>query len=159
LGPALALARRLRGRAGLVKIGSQLFTAEGARAVETLAGQGFGVFLELKFHDIPNTVAGAASAAAGLPGVRTMTLHTSGGLEMMRAAKETVTGRKRRPALLGVTILTSLDAATLRQIGLAGTPRTRVLALARLAKRGDWTAWSRQPTRRGRSAVRAGRAS
>jgi len=128
------MARRLRGPAGMVKVGSQLFTAEGPRVVQRLAGLGLSVFLDLKFHDIPNTVAGSVAAAAGLPGVQMMTLHTSGGLAMMRAAREAVAGRKRRPVLLGVTILTSLDTAALCRIGLAGPASARVLALARLAK-------------------------
>jgi orotidine-5'-phosphate decarboxylase len=131
------LARRLRGSAGLVKVGSQLFTAEGPRAVKKLAGLGFGIFLDLKFHDIPNTVAAAVSAAAALPGVRMITLHTSGGLAMMRAAKEAAMHgrvRKKRPALLGVTILTSLDGGALRRIGISGSPSSCVLRLARMAK-------------------------
>jgi len=128
------MSRRVRGSAGLVKVGSQLFTAEGPRAVQKLAGLGLGVFLDLKFHDIPNTVAGSVAAAAELPGVQMMTLHTTGGLAMMQAAREAVGGRKKRHALLGVTILTSLDSAALRRIGLAGPASTRVLALARLAK-------------------------
>jgi orotidine-5'-phosphate decarboxylase len=130
----LALARCLRGSAGLVKVGSQLFTSEGPRAVQKLAGLGFGVFLDLKFHDIPHTVAGAVSAAADLPGVRMLTLHATGGPEMMRAAREALAGRKKRPALLGVTLLTSLGAATVRRIGIQGPPAARVVALARLAK-------------------------
>ncbi len=117
-----------------MKVGSQLFTSEGPRAVEKLAGLGAGIFLDLKFHDIPNTVAGAVAAAAGLPSVRMLTLHTTGGLEMMRAAREAVTGKKRRPALLGVTILTSLDAAALKGVGISGSVASRAVALARLAK-------------------------
>jgi orotidine-5'-phosphate decarboxylase len=135
LGPALALARQLRGSAGLLKVGSQLFTSEGPRAVQKLAGLGFGVFLDLKYHDIPNTVAGAVSAAAALPGVRMMTLHASGDIEMIRAARGALAGRKNRPALLAVTLLTSLDAAGLRRIGIQGSPAARVVALARLAKK------------------------
>jgi len=134
LAPALALSRRVRGSVGMVKIGSQLFTAEGPRAVQRLAGLGLGVFLDLKFHDIPNTVGGSVAAAAALPGVQMMTLHATGGLAMMQAAREAVAGRKTRPALLGVTILTSLDSAALRRVGLAGPASARVLALARLAK-------------------------
>jgi orotidine-5'-phosphate decarboxylase len=118
----------------MVKVGSQLFTAEGPRAVEKLAGLGFGIFLDLKFHDIPNTVAGAVSAAAKLPGVRLMNVHASGGVAMMRAARDAMAGRKKRPALLGVTILTSLDRAALRRIGISGSPASRAVALARLAK-------------------------
>ncbi|MBZ5502864.1 MAG: orotidine-5'-phosphate decarboxylase [Acidobacteriia bacterium] len=137
LGPACALARQLRGAAGLFKVGSQLFTAEGPRSVEKLARLGFGVFLDLKFHDIPNTVAGAVEAAASLPKVRLITLHASGGLAMMRAAREAVAGKKNRPALLGITVLTSLDAPALRRIGISGSPGTRALALARLAKEAE----------------------
>jgi orotidine-5'-phosphate decarboxylase len=130
----VALAKRIRGSAGLVKVGSQLFTSEGPRALNRLAALGFGVFLDLKYHDIPNTVAGAVAAAAELPGVRMMTLHASGGIEMMRAATERLAGRKKRPALLAVTLLTSLDAPALRRIGIQGPPAARVVALARLAK-------------------------
>lgn len=130
----MRLARRLQGVADLYKLGSKLFTAEGPRAVRMLAATGAEIFLDLKFHDIPNTVAGAVAAAAELPNVRILTLHTSGGLAMMRAAREALAGRKRRPALLGVTILTSLDAAAMRRIGLAGTPCARAVALALLAK-------------------------
>lgn len=128
------MARQLRGAAGLFKVGSQLFTAEGPRAIEKLAGLGFGIFLDLKFHDIPNTVAGAVAAAAALPKVRLITLHASGGVAMMQAAREALAGKKQRPALLGVTILTSLDAAALRRVGVSGSPAIRALALARLAK-------------------------
>jgi orotidine-5'-phosphate decarboxylase len=128
------LARQLRGAAGIFKVGSQLFTAEGPKAVEKLAALGFGIFLDLKFHDIPNTVASAVAAAARLPKIRMMTLHASGGTAMMRAAREALGDRKKRPMLLGVTILTSLDQAALEQIGLSGSPGSRALALAQLAK-------------------------
>jgi orotidine-5'-phosphate decarboxylase len=119
----------------LFKVGSTLFTAEGPQAVRMLAGLGARIFLDLKFHDIPHTVAGAVAAAAQLPRVQLLTLHASGGLAMMKAAREAVSGRKRRPALLGVTILTSFDAAALRSIGVHATPATQAVALARLAKR------------------------
>lgn len=128
------MARRLRGAVGLCKVGNQLFTAEGPRAVQELAGLGFEIFLDLKFHDIPNTVIGAVAAAANLRNVTMLTVHTSGGLAMMRAAREALAGRKAGPALLGVTVLTSLDAAALRRIGISGTPASRALALAKLAK-------------------------
>jgi orotidine-5'-phosphate decarboxylase len=118
-----------------LKVGSKLFTAEGPRAVEKLAGLGCQIFLDLKFHDIPNTVAGAVAAAASLPNVSLLTLHASGGFAMMRAAREAIEGRKRRPALLGVTVLTSMDARALRETGVSGSPTTRVVALARLAKK------------------------
>ena len=118
----------------MFKVGLQLFTAEGPRAVQKLAGLGFDIFLDLKFHDIPNTVAGAVAAAAKLPRVRLLNLHASGGVAMMRAAREAAGGGKHRPALLAVTMLTSLDAPALRRMGISGSPSTRVLALARLAK-------------------------
>jgi orotidine-5'-phosphate decarboxylase len=119
---------------GTFKVGSQLFTSEGPRAVEKLAGLGFGIFLDLKFHDIPNTVAHAVAAAARLPGVRLMTLHAANGLAGLRAAREAVGRGKNRPALLGVTVLTSFDALTLQQIGMEGSLESRVLALAQMAK-------------------------
>lgn len=128
------MARRLRGSAGLLKVGSQLFTAEGPRAVRKLADIGFEIFLDLKFHDIPNTVAGAVASAARLPRIALLTLHALGGGAMMRAAREAVGEGDNRPALLGVTILTSMDAAALKQVGLSGSPRTRALALAKLAR-------------------------
>jgi orotidine-5'-phosphate decarboxylase len=134
LGPATALARRLRGSAGLFKVGLQLFSAEGPRAVRTLAGLGFEIFLDLKFHDIPNTVAGAVAAAASLPKVRLLNVHALGGLEMMRAARDAVSGLRKRPALLGVTILTSMDAPELRRVGISGTPAKRAVELAKLVK-------------------------
>ena len=102
--------------------------------VKELAGLRFGIFLDLKFHDIPNTVAGAVTSAAALPSVRMLTLHTLGGLAMMQAAHDAAAQVKDRPMLLGVTILTSMDAAALRQAGISGSPASRALALARLAK-------------------------
>ncbi len=131
------MARRLRGVAGFFKIGSQLFTAEGPRAAERLAALGSGIFLDLKFHDIPNTVGSAVAAAADLPNVRMLTMHTLGDLPMMRAARDAVSGRKRPPLLLGVTILTSMESASLRRVGISGSPASRALALARLAKQAN----------------------
>lgn len=128
------MAERLRWSAEILKVGSQLFTAEGPKIVERIADLGFDIFLDLKFHDIPNTVAGAVAAAAELPRVKMLTLHTTGGPTMMRAARDAVAGKETRPALLGVTILTSMDAQTMERIGLAGTPGSRALSLARLAK-------------------------
>jgi orotidine-5'-phosphate decarboxylase len=119
----------------MFKVGSQLFTSEGPRAVQQLAGLGFDIFLDLKFHDIPNTVAGAVAAAAKLPRVRLVNVHASGGVEMMRAAREAAGSGKSRPAVLAVTILTSLDAKALRTIGMSGSPASRATALAELAKR------------------------
>ena len=123
----MALARKLKGVVGTFKVGSQLFTSEGPRAVEKLAGLGFGIFLDLKFHDIPNTVGHAVAAAAKLPGVRLMTLHASNGLAGLKAAREAVGEPKNRPLLLGVTVLTSFDLATLQQIGMEGSLESRVL--------------------------------
>ena len=118
----------------MFKVGSQLFTAEGPRAVTKLADLGFDIFLDLKFHDIPNTVAHAVTATARLPRVRLLTLHASGGLAVMRAAREAAGSKKNRPLLLGVTVLTSFEAATLREIGIEDSLGSRVVALARLAK-------------------------
>jgi orotidine-5'-phosphate decarboxylase len=119
----------------MFKVGSQLFTTEGPRAIHKVAGLGFDIFLDLKFHDIPNTVAGAVAAAAKLPRVRLVNVHASGGVEMMRAAREAAGSGRSRPAVLAVTILTSLDAKGLHAIGLPGSPSSRALALAQLAKR------------------------
>ena len=102
--------------------------------VEKIATLGFGIFLDLKFHDIPNTVAGAVASAAQLPRVKLLTLHTTGGLAMMRSAREALAGKKKAPALLGVTILTSMDEPTMQSVGLTGTPGSRAVALAQLAK-------------------------
>lgn len=135
LGLACALVEQLKGVVGFVKVGNQLFTAEGPQAVRQLAGLGADIFLDLKFHDIPNTVSKAVAAAAELPNVRLLTMHASGGMAMMKAASEAIVGIKNRPALLGVTILTSLDNAAIKQVGLGGTVSSRAVALARLAKK------------------------
>lgn len=134
LDQSLKFIRRLRDRLSLVKIGSQLFTAEGPEGVRRIAKLVPGIFLDLKFCDIPNTVAGAVRSAAGLPGIRMLTIHTTGGLAMLRAAKAALKGMKRPPMLLGVTVLTSLDEAELIRIGLTGPIRGRVAALATLAR-------------------------
>ena len=118
----------------MFKVGASSLRAEGPRAVTKLADLGFDIFLDLKFHDIPNTVAHAVAAAVRLPRVRLMTLHASGGLAMMRAAREAAGTKKNRPALLAVTVLTSFDEPTLREIGMEGSLGSRVVALARLAR-------------------------
>ena len=118
----------------MVKVGSRLFTAEGPAVVRQLARIGFGIFLDLKFHDIPSTVSGAVAAAVKLPGVRLVTLHTLGGAEVLDAAVKAARGAKHPPELLGVTVLTSHDATSLRRVGIAGTPSAAALKLARIAK-------------------------
>ncbi len=133
-----SLAQSVCDLVGMFKINIHLFTAEGPSAVSKLNGLGPRVFLDLKFHDIPNTVQGAVAAASVLPGVRLLNVHTLGGLEMMRAAalalQSSTLPQSQRLKLLGVTILTSMDAAALRSVGIAGSPSDRVAKLARLAR-------------------------
>ncbi|MEA3278531.1 MAG: orotidine-5'-phosphate decarboxylase [Pseudomonadota bacterium] len=116
-----------------LKVGKEMFTRLGPGFVERLTSRGFQVFLDLKFHDIPNTVAAACAAAADL-GVWMLNLHASGGRAMMEAARERLASRSQRPLLIAVTVLTSLDGADLGEIGCPGEPRDRVLRLARLAQ-------------------------
>ncbi len=130
-----ALAERLAGKVGAFKVGSQLFTAKGPEALRRVAEFGTGIFLDLKFHDIPNTVAGAVKEAAALPGVRMLTLHASGGARMLSAAREAISEMKEPPKLLGVTILTSMGPSDLREAGMLGSIRNRVLSLARMAQK------------------------
>ncbi|MGH8641741.1 MAG: orotidine-5'-phosphate decarboxylase [Burkholderiales bacterium] len=130
---ALALAKRLDTKLCRVKVGKELYTAAGPSLVEKLQRSGFGVFLDLKFHDIPNTVAAACAAGAQL-GVWMINMHALGGRAMMSAAREAVAGTKARPRLTAVTLLTSLRAADLSEVGLAGSPQEMVLRLAALAR-------------------------
>lgn len=130
---ALALAARLDPKLCRVKVGKELFVAAGPSVVARLQERGFEVFLDLKFHDIPNTVAGACRSAARL-GVWMLNVHASGGAAMMRAAREAVAGAARPPLLIGVTILTSLGDADLAHLGFAGTAEENVVRLARLAR-------------------------
>ncbi|MCX7673790.1 MAG: orotidine-5'-phosphate decarboxylase [Thiobacillaceae bacterium] len=129
---ALALAERLDPRLCRLKVGKELFVAAGPELVRTLVGRGFQVFLDLKFHDIPNTVAAACRAAAGL-GVWMLNVHASGGLKMLQAARAAVEGLPKRPRLIAVTVLTSLGRADLIEIGIDAEPQAQVLRLARLA--------------------------
>ena len=129
---ALAMAARLDPALCRLKVGKELFVAAGPAIVERLNGRGFEVFLDLKFHDIPNTVAGACSAAARL-GVWMLNVHASGGSAMMRAAREAVAAFARPPLLIGVTVLTSLSDSALGEIGFAGSAADNVGRLARLA--------------------------
>jgi orotidine-5'-phosphate decarboxylase len=136
LNEALDMARSLVGLVGMFKINIHLFTAEGPDAVRKIGALGPGIFLDLKYHDIPNTVAGAVSAAVELPNVRLLDLHATGSEAMMRAGVEALARKgPDRPKLLGITILTSLKQSDLRLIGIAGTPATRALNLALVAKR------------------------
>jgi orotidine-5'-phosphate decarboxylase len=132
-GAALELAARLDPKLCRVKVGKELFVAAGPDVVHRLQERGFEVFLDLKFHDIPNTVAGACRAAARL-GVWMMNVHASGGAVMMQAAREAVAGVARPPLLIAVTILTSLTDAALAEVGFAGTAVDSVERLGRLAR-------------------------
>jgi orotidine-5'-phosphate decarboxylase len=130
---AVDMAARLDPALCRVKVGKELFTSAGPPLVEALVARGFGVFLDLKFHDIPNTVASACKAAARL-GVWMMNVHASGGRAMMQAAREALAGVERRPKLIAVTVLTSLAQGDLTDIGMQGRPEEAVLRLARLAR-------------------------
>ena len=130
---ALALAARLDPKLCRVKIGKELFVSAGPEAVARVQERGFEVFLDLKFHDIPNTVAGACRAAARL-GVWMMNVHASGGEAMLRAAREAVESVARPPLLIGVTVLTSLAGADLERVGFLGSVMENVERLARLAR-------------------------
>jgi orotidine-5'-phosphate decarboxylase len=126
---ALALVRRLKGHLSLFKVGNQLFTREGPAIVKALRAEGVDIFLDQKWHDIPQTVAHAVSAAAALD-VRFVTVHAGGGLEMLQAAQAATKGS--RTQILAVTVLTSLDDGALRQIGFDRTVAEQVVRLARL---------------------------
>jgi orotidine-5'-phosphate decarboxylase len=133
---ARRLVASLRGIAGMFKIGSQLFTAAGPGFVKEIVNSGERVFLDLKFHDIPNTVAASGVEATRL-GVSMFNVHASGGAEMMRRTADAVAGwaaaeGRTRPAVLGVTVLTSSDEATLREIGVQEKTDAMVARLAQL---------------------------
>ena len=135
---ARALANTLRGAVGGFKIGSRLFTSEGPPFVEELAGHGDRVFLDLKFHDIPTTVAGAVAAATRL-GVWMLNVHAAGGVAMMRAARTAARDEAARrsqplPLVIAVTMLTSLDDQALAEIGMHDAMATQVGRLAALAE-------------------------
>jgi len=130
--PALEMAARLDPALCRVKVGKELFVAAGPAVIERLHRRGFEVFLDLKFHDIPNTVAGASRAAAAL-GVWMLNVHASGGAAMMRAAREAVATFAKPPLVIAVTVLTSLADADLVAIGYAGSAADNVERLARLA--------------------------
>ena len=130
---ALLLARRLSGTVGGLKAGLELFVAEGPPAIRALVSTGLPLFLDLKLHDIPNTVAGAVRAAAGLKAAL-LTVHAAGGRAMLDAAVAAAAAfGPHRPRLLAVTVLTSLDAADLAATGVRGAPLEQAVRLARLA--------------------------
>lgn len=116
-----------------LKIGKELFTSAGPQFVRELVQRGFKVFLDLKFHDIPNTVGKAVRAAAEL-GVWMVNVHASGGRRMLEAAREAITDLPNKPYLIAVTVLTSMTADDLREVGIEATPQEHVLRLAQLTK-------------------------
>ena len=130
---ALALAGRLDPKLCRVKVGKELYTAAGPALVEKLRASGFQVFLDLKFHDIPNTVAAACAAAAAL-GVWMIDVHALGGRAMMEAARAALPRSGDRPRLIAVTLLTNMGASDMAEVGLGGSPQAAVLGLARLAQ-------------------------
>lgn len=117
-----------------LKVGKELFTAAGPHLVEGLIAKGFGVFLDLKFHDIPTTVAKACEAASRL-GVWMLNVHASGGTAMMEAAREGVERSGAKPILIAVTVLTSMNQQMLNEIGVTGTLSDQVLSLATLTQK------------------------
>ena len=133
---ALDLVKELHSVAGMFKVGSQLFTAAGPQIVRDIIAHDAKVFLDLKFHDIPHQVAGAARSAAEL-GVSLFTIHASGGSEMMRRAVDSVNEVAAkggvRSAVLAISVLTSIDATILSQIGVTSTPSESVVRLVKLA--------------------------
>jgi orotidine-5'-phosphate decarboxylase len=135
---AAKFAKQVADLVGMFKIGSQLFTSAGPEAVRQIAELGSGVFLDLKFHDIPNTVAGAVLASAAMPGVQLVNVHSLGGTAMLRAAAQAVSAGvpmgADRTRLLAVTILTSMDKKAMREVGIGGAPKSRAVKLAQLAQ-------------------------
>jgi orotidine-5'-phosphate decarboxylase len=135
---ALKFAKQVADLVGMFKIGSQLFTAAGPAAVKEVAALGPGIFLDLKFHDIPNTVAGAVLSCAAMTGVQLVNVHALGGTAMLHAAAQAIGAAQAmgadRPRLLAVTVLTSMDQKAIREVGIGGPPKSRVLKLAKLAK-------------------------
>jgi orotidine-5'-phosphate decarboxylase len=130
---ALDLAARLDPALCRVKVGKELHTATGPQVVDDLMRRGFEVFLDLKFHDIPNTVASACRVAAA-QGVWMLNVHASGGRRMMLAAREAVNSARVTPVLIGVTVLTSLSDTEMSEVGFKGTAADNVLRLAALTQ-------------------------
>ncbi|MEE4191830.1 MAG: orotidine-5'-phosphate decarboxylase [Halieaceae bacterium] len=130
---AIDLVERLDPTLCRVKVGNELFTRGGPAMVRTLQERDFQVFLDLKYHDIPNTVAAAVRAAADLE-VWMVNVHVAGGSRMMQAAREALEGREHRPLLIGVTVLTSMSEDDLAELGYTETPAERVQRLAGIAR-------------------------
>jgi orotidine-5'-phosphate decarboxylase len=130
--PALALADRLQGLCRWFKVGLELYTAEGPSIVRELRRRNFSVFLDLKFHDIPNTVASAIRSVCSDPGIgpQLLTVHAAGGTAMLEAAVEATACLSNPPQLLAVTVLTSMDQLQLAAIGIDHSPENQVLRLA-----------------------------
>jgi len=124
--------QRIQGQSCKLKVGLELFIAEGPKFVEQLSAQGYEVFLDLKLHDIPNTVASACKSASNL-GVWMMTLHAFGGVNMMQAAYEVMSSSSRSTKLVAVSVLTSMDQQQLNGLGIQQTPGQCVMTLAELA--------------------------
>jgi orotidine-5'-phosphate decarboxylase len=139
LSSAVKFAKQIADLVGMFKIGNQLFTAAGPAAVKEVSALGAGIFLDLKFHDIPNTVAGAVLSAAAMTGVQLVNVHALGGKAMLEAAVQAISAGvpmgADRPRLLAVTMLTSMDHKTMKEVGIAGAPKLRVTKLAQLAKK------------------------
>jgi orotidine-5'-phosphate decarboxylase len=139
LSSALKFAKSVADLVGMFKVGNQLFTAAGPAAVKEISALGPGIFLDLKFHDIPNTVAGAVLSAAAMTGVQLVNVHALGGTAMLEAAAQAISAGvpmgADRPRLLAVTILTSMDHKAMKDVGINGTPKLRVTKLAQLAKK------------------------
>lgn len=132
VGRAETLARTLKGAVGGVKLGKEFFTAHGPQGVARISALGMPVFLDLKFHDIPNTVAGAVKAALAMKPFM-LNVHASGGEAMLRAAAEAAAGADPKPLVVGVTVLTSLDERDLKATGIMGPPADQAVRLARLS--------------------------
>ena len=131
--PALALAERLQPELCRLKVGKELFTAAGPAVLEKLMQHGFEIFLDLKFHDIPNTTAQACKAAAEL-GVWMVNVHALGGRKMLTAAADAIVNASKPPKLIAVTMLTSMAQEDLADIGIQATPAEMVLRLATLTR-------------------------
>ena len=130
---ALNLVKQLDPNLCKLKVGKELFTSAGPQFVEKLVSQNFDVFLDLKFHDIPNTVAKACEASSNL-GVWMLNVHASGGSAMMQAALDGVNKSKHTPYLIAVTVLTSMNQASLSEVGIENTLEDQVLKLAKLTQ-------------------------